>query len=55
MPLRLLIAGDEHLFRQSLRFLLETVADIKVVAEASDGHEAVTMARAILGELNPGG
>lgn len=45
MPLKLLIADDERLFRQSLRFLLESVADIKVVAEASDGHEAVVMAR----------
>lgn len=45
MPLRLLIADDERLFRQSLRFLLETVGDINVVAEAADGHEAVMMAR----------
>jgi DNA-binding NarL/FixJ family response regulator len=41
MPLKLLIADDERLFRQSLKILLETAKDIKVVAEAADGHEAV--------------
>ena len=47
MPLRLLIADDERLFRQSLRVLLETGTDIKVVAEAADGQEAVVQARAM--------
>jgi len=46
MPIRLLIADDERLFRQSLRILLETGTDIKVVAEAANGHEAVAFARA---------
>lgn len=45
MPLRLLIADDERLFRQSLRVLLETARDLKVVAEAADGQEAVVKAR----------
>jgi len=45
MPIRLLIADDERLFRQSLKILLETSADIKVVAEAANGHEAVAFAR----------
>lgn len=45
MPLRLLIVDDERLFRQSLRILLETAKDIKVVAEAADGQEAVVKAR----------
>ncbi|HEV8340926.1 MAG TPA: response regulator transcription factor [Candidatus Binatia bacterium] len=45
MPLRLLIADDERLFRQSLRKLLESEKDIKVVAEAADGQEAVLKAR----------
>ncbi len=46
MPIRLLIADDERLFRQSLKILLETGTDIKVVAEAANGHEAVAFARA---------
>ncbi len=45
MPLRLLIADDERLFRQSLKVLLETAKDLKVVAEAADGQEAVIKAR----------
>jgi NarL family two-component system response regulator LiaR len=46
MPLRILIADDERLFRQSLRVLLETARDLRVVAEAADGQEAVIKARA---------
>ena len=45
MPLKLLIADDERLFRQSLKILLETAKDIKVVAEAADGQEAVIKCR----------
>ena len=45
MPLKLLIADDERLFRQSLRILVETAKDIKVVAEAADGQEAVIKCR----------
>jgi DNA-binding NarL/FixJ family response regulator len=45
MPLKLLIADDERLFRQSLRILLESAKDIKVIAEAGDGQEAVIKCR----------
>lgn len=45
MSLKLLIADDERLFRQSLKILLETGTDIKVVVEAADGQEAVLGAR----------
>jgi NarL family two-component system response regulator LiaR len=45
MPLRILIADDERLFRQSLRILLETAKDLRVIAEAADGQEAVVKAR----------
>jgi DNA-binding NarL/FixJ family response regulator len=46
MPIKLLIADDERLFRQSLKILLETGSDIKVVADAANGQEAVNLARA---------
>jgi DNA-binding NarL/FixJ family response regulator len=49
MPIKLLIADDERLFRQSLKILLESGTDIKVVADAASGQEAVTGAR----ETNP--
>ena len=45
MALKVLIADDERLFRQSLRKLLEGAKDIKVVAEAGDGQEAVLKAQ----------
>jgi two-component system, NarL family, response regulator LiaR len=45
MPIKLLIADDERLFRQSLKILLETGTDIRVVADAANGQEAVTCAR----------
>ena len=46
MPIKVLIADDERLFRQSLKILLETGSDIKVVADAGNGQDAVTSARA---------
>jgi DNA-binding NarL/FixJ family response regulator len=46
-PLRLLIADDHALFRRGLREVLEEEADMRVVAEASDGGEAVRRARAL--------
>jgi DNA-binding NarL/FixJ family response regulator len=39
MSIKLLIADDETLFRQSLRVLLETGTNLKVVAEAANGQE----------------
>jgi len=45
MPIKLLIADDERLFRQSLKILLERGTEIKVVAQAANGHEAVMLAR----------
>jgi DNA-binding NarL/FixJ family response regulator len=45
MPIKIMIADDERLFRQSLRKLLESVKDIRVVAEAADGQEAVVQAQ----------
>lgn len=43
--IRLLIADDETLFRDALRLLLETEPDFHVVGYASDGVEAVALAR----------
>jgi DNA-binding NarL/FixJ family response regulator len=45
MPIKLIIADDERLFRQSLKILLESGTDIRVVADAANGQEAVTGAR----------
>jgi DNA-binding NarL/FixJ family response regulator len=43
-PIRVLIADDHHLVRAGLRNLIKTFAEIKVVAEAADGREAVALA-----------
>jgi two-component system response regulator NreC len=48
MPCRVLLADDHQIFRQGLRGLLEA-AGHDVVGEASDGREALKLARA----LNP--
>jgi DNA-binding NarL/FixJ family response regulator len=42
--IRVLIVDDHKLFRAGIRALLQTVADIEVVAEAGDGREGVRLA-----------
>lgn len=42
---RILIADDHPIFRDGLRRLLEAEPDLKVVGEATDGAEAVTLTR----------
>lgn len=41
----ILIADDQRLMREGLRTILETESDLKVIGLASDGAEAVAMAR----------
>lgn len=47
--IKILIADDHPIVRQALRNILEREEDIEVIAEASDGKEAITLAE----ELNP--
>ena len=44
-PLRVLLADDHVTVRQGLKLLIDSEPDMKVVAEAGDGHEAVQLAR----------
>jgi DNA-binding NarL/FixJ family response regulator len=44
VPIRVLLADDQTLFREGLRTLLSLHADIDVVGEASNGEEAVRLA-----------
>lgn len=39
--IRVVIAEDHHLVREAVRLLLEQASDIHVVAEASDGQDAI--------------
>jgi DNA-binding NarL/FixJ family response regulator len=41
---RILLADDHTVVRQGLRFILDSEPDLEVVAEASNGNEAVTRA-----------
>ncbi|HEY6338280.1 MAG TPA: response regulator transcription factor [Candidatus Sulfotelmatobacter sp.] len=44
---RIVIADDHPIFRDGLRRLLEAEPDLKVLGEASDGAEAVKLARSL--------
>ena len=44
LPIRIVIADDHAIFRDGLRRLLNTQEDFRVIAEASDGKEAIAFA-----------
>jgi DNA-binding NarL/FixJ family response regulator len=44
-PTRILLADDHALVRQGVRLILDNEPDLRVVAEASDGAEAVMLTR----------
>lgn len=45
MTIRVLLADDQALLRATFRILIDSCADMEVVAEATDGTEAVDLAR----------
>ena len=45
MTIRVLIADDQELVRTGLSMILSAQPDIEIVGEASDGNEAITLAR----------
>jgi DNA-binding NarL/FixJ family response regulator len=47
MSIRVMLVDDHVIVRQGLRVLLSTSPDLEVVAEASDGAEAVRMAESV--------
>ena len=49
MSVRVLIADDQQLIRDGFRMILAAEPDIEIVGEASNGAEAVALAR----ELRP--
>ncbi|MDP2727664.1 MAG: response regulator transcription factor, partial [Dehalococcoidia bacterium] len=44
-PIKVLIVDDHQVVRQGLRAMIEEEEDIRVVGEASDGVEALAMAK----------
>src|ERR1700739_407897 len=49
--IRILLADDHQLMRSGVRLMLEREADLTVVGEASDGREAVALAKALKPEV----
>jgi two-component system, NarL family, response regulator LiaR len=45
--IRVVLADDHHVVRSGIRSALERHADIEVVGEAADGHEALEIARVL--------
>ncbi|MFF5483667.1 response regulator transcription factor, partial [Streptomyces sp. NPDC012935] len=45
MPIRVLLADDQALLRSAFRVLVDSEPDMQVVGEASDGEEAVRLAK----------
>ncbi|WP_366821798.1 response regulator transcription factor [Microbacterium sp.] len=44
-PVRVLLADDEPLLRQSLRIVIDSQPDLEVVGETTDGPDTVEAAR----------
>lgn len=51
MGIRIIIADDHQIFRQGLKSLLVKEPDMEVVAEAENGHTAVTLVRELLPDV----
>ncbi|MDD5037909.1 MAG: response regulator transcription factor [Dehalococcoidales bacterium] len=49
--IRILIADDHPLIREAIRHALERREDMEIVGEASDGEEAVRMAKEFLPDV----
>jgi len=47
MKLRILLAEDHETVREGLRLILNAQADMEVVGEAKNGHEAISQAQAL--------
>ncbi|MDX6363944.1 MAG: hypothetical protein QOC85_2954, partial [Streptomyces sp.] len=45
MTIRVLLADDQALLRATFRILIDSCTDLEVVAEATDGREAVELTR----------
>ncbi|MCE5207521.1 MAG: response regulator transcription factor [Chloroflexi bacterium] len=50
-PLRIMLADDHTLFREGIKIALASNPDIEVVGEASDGLEAITLARKTMPDI----
>jgi DNA-binding NarL/FixJ family response regulator len=51
MKIRVLIVDDHRLFREALKTLINSEADMEVVGEAENGEQAVTLARELVPDV----
>ncbi len=51
MPISILLAEDHDILRESLRQMLESHKDLRVVAEAADGAKAVELAERLVPDV----
>lgn len=51
MTIRLALADDHRLFRESLRMALATEPDLEIVGEASNGRETLAMVERVRPEV----
>ncbi len=51
MTIRVVLADDQKLIRAGFKALIDTADDIEVVGEASDGNEAVELARSAMADV----
>ncbi|MFI8004501.1 response regulator [Streptomyces sp. NPDC086010] len=50
-PIKVLLADDQALLRSAFRVLVDSEPDMRVVGEAADGAEAVSLARSTLADV----
>ena len=50
-PIRILLAEDQAIIRQGLRYILEAQPDMRVVSEAEDGQAAIQAALGVKPDL----
>lgn len=50
-PIRVAIADDQPLLRQGLRMVIEAQRDMTIVGEASDGGQALALARSTIADV----
>lgn len=53
-PIRVFLVDDQQLVRAGFRMVIDSQPDMRVVAEAGDGREAVATAKQMLGADGPG-